>query len=921
MNRTIKAARDRTLLPAVAQALEAMERRVLFAGAAFHAPSDYPVTGSADFVALAHLNGDANLDMIVSSYAGSLLSVRLGSSNGTFGAPTNLPLVTAPDFVAAADLNGDAKQDLIAAHFDDDTVSVMLGNGDGTFGAATSFAAGTGPRAFATGDFNADGETDLLVAKSFDKKLTLVRGVGDGTFLAPVNYTVSFTPTSVVAGDFNNDGKLDAAAADFFADKVYLSLGNGDGTFQTASAIAVGSGPADLATGDFNGDGKLDVVTANFLAGSVSILRGVGDGTFLGAISYLTNSGATAVAVADFNGDAKLDVASADANGDTVSLILGNGNATFGSTTSFPVGELPRYLAVGQLDGDATPDLVVTNQGEAAVSVLLGNPAATPPAASAGGPYTVIEGGLVVLSGSGSTGSGLSYNWDLDGDGVFGELGSAAKRGNERGLNVSFNANGADGPDTRTVRLRVTDAGGVTNTSSTTIQVNNKPPTLTLGGANTVLALLPYTLTLTATDPGVDTISSWVINWGDGVTQNVSGNPGSVTHAYAASFVGSRTITASATDEDGTYAAPSKVITVQPPDTIRPTATANALDVTTMGGTAYTFTVTYADNVGINTSLIDANDLIVTSPNGFSQLAQLVSTSSTSPTSVVATYRITPPGGAWDIGDAEFYTIAMRPSQVRDTTGNGVPATALRKIKVAPLDLAGHTLALALNYGNFYPGRVRAFDDYVGWIDRNDYVKINVTQPIVLLGKLSNLTADADMMLLDGAGNRIVYPKKIGTGVESFTRSLSTGTYFLRVFYTGATGTNYRLRLEAQAPVGSAPPPTMTDDNSMQTARDLGTFTPGVVRAAEDLVGPDDRTDFYKVTLTQPTRIYAKLTGLSDNADLMLLDSAGNRVAYSKRAGTAEEHFLIDLSPGTYFVRALFAGATGTNYRLRIQGM
>src|SRR5688572_25629017 len=77
MNRTIKAARDRTLLPAVAQALEAMERRVLFAGAAFHAPSDYPVTGSADFVTLAHLNGDANLDMIVSSYAGSLLSVRL----------------------------------------------------------------------------------------------------------------------------------------------------------------------------------------------------------------------------------------------------------------------------------------------------------------------------------------------------------------------------------------------------------------------------------------------------------------------------------------------------------------------------------------------------------------------------------------------------------------------------------------------------------------------------------------------------------------------------------------------------------------------------------------------------------------------------------------------------------------------------
>src|SRR5688572_5732629 len=88
MDQTVNVARDRRLRPASARAVEAVERRVLFAGAAFQLPSDYPVTGSADFVALAQLNGDANLDMIVSSYAGSLLSVRLGSSNGTFGAPT-----------------------------------------------------------------------------------------------------------------------------------------------------------------------------------------------------------------------------------------------------------------------------------------------------------------------------------------------------------------------------------------------------------------------------------------------------------------------------------------------------------------------------------------------------------------------------------------------------------------------------------------------------------------------------------------------------------------------------------------------------------------------------------------------------------------------------------------------------------------
>jgi hypothetical protein len=52
----------------------------------------------------------------------------------------------------------------------------------------------------------------------------------------------------------------------------------------------------------------------------------------------------------------------------------------------------------------------------------------------------------------------------------------------------------------------------------------------------------------------------------------------------------------------------------------------------------------------------------------------------------------------------------------------------------------------------------------------------------------------------------------------------------------------------------------------------------------------------------------------------MLLDAAGTRIAYSKRAGAADEYFLMDLTPGTFYVRVLFAGTTATNYRLRIEG-
>src|SRR4029079_7808060 len=62
-----------------------------------------------------------------------------------------------------------------------------------------------------------------------------------------------------------------------------------------------------------------------------------------------------------------------------------------------------------------------------------------------------------------------------------------------------------------------------------------------------------YTLNLSSSDPGADTITSWTINWGDG-SQVVSGNPSSVTHMFA-DGPNSYTISATATDEDGTFAA------------------------------------------------------------------------------------------------------------------------------------------------------------------------------------------------------------------------------------------------------------------------------------------------------------------------------------------------------------------------------
>src|SRR5262249_57082849 len=55
-----------------------------------------------------------------------------------------------------------------------------------------------------------------------------------------------------------------------------------------------------------------------------------------------------------------------------------------------------------------------------------------------------------------------------------------------------------------------------------------------------------------------DTIDHWTVTWGDGVVQTVSGNPTSVPHTYA-DGLNDYTIKATATDEDGTWAAGNTV--------------------------------------------------------------------------------------------------------------------------------------------------------------------------------------------------------------------------------------------------------------------------------------------------------------------------------------------------------------------------
>lgn len=119
------------------------------------------------------------------------------------------------------------------------------------------------------------------------------------------------------------------------------------------------------------------------------------------------------------------------------------------------------------------------------------------------------------------------------------------------------------------------------------------------------------------------------------------------------------------------------------PDSIAPTAAlTSAPNVTAAGATSYQFTVTYSDNWGVSAASIATGNLRVTGPNGFSQTATLVSTAANSSGGQVATYRIVPPGGAWDGADRGTYSVALLAGQVKDLGENAAAAATLGSFQV-----------------------------------------------------------------------------------------------------------------------------------------------------------------------------------------------------------------------------------------------
>ena len=103
-------------------------------------------TGSSRprWIAVGDFNNDKQLDIAVVNYGTNDIGILLGDGNGSFANPITFStgFDSVPYSLAVADLNNDDKLDIVVANYGTNNVGVLLGHGNGTFTNQTIFNTG-----------------------------------------------------------------------------------------------------------------------------------------------------------------------------------------------------------------------------------------------------------------------------------------------------------------------------------------------------------------------------------------------------------------------------------------------------------------------------------------------------------------------------------------------------------------------------------------------------------------------------------------------------------------------------------------------------------------------------------------------------------------------------------------------------------
>jgi len=228
-------------------------------------------------------------------------------------------------------------------------------------------------------------------------------------------------------------------------------------------------------------------------------------------------------------------------------------------------GVVTRQPTVADVQSSATVTLRVNGQND------------TPSVTNNGGPYAVSEGNAVNLVATATDVDAadiLTYSWDLNGDGTFGDFVTTAAAASVSWAQLQAIAanpitDGTPGGVVfANVRVRVTDGqGGTATSAATTLTVTNTAPQAQILAPTTAVVGQPTPITFNANDPSsTDTAAGFAMSYdfGDGSpVVNLpagSASPIALNHTYLTA--GTFTLSFTATDKDGASTTVTQMITI-----------------------------------------------------------------------------------------------------------------------------------------------------------------------------------------------------------------------------------------------------------------------------------------------------------------------------------------------------------------------
>jgi hypothetical protein len=221
-------------------------------------------------LAIGYFNNDTRLDIAVTNTINGTILVHLANGSQTFAGMIsyNTSIGSQPHSIAIADLNKDGWLDIVVANYGTDNVGVLFGLSNRKFSNMATIPTGnnSAPYSVAIADFDNDHQLDIVVTNSGTDNIAIFYGYGDGNFSIGQMYSTGdrSRPYIVTTGDFDNNNITDIAVANSGTSNVFLLYGSINRTFHNGPPYGLGYGyqPYSVVVKDLNQDNWVDIAIA-----------------------------------------------------------------------------------------------------------------------------------------------------------------------------------------------------------------------------------------------------------------------------------------------------------------------------------------------------------------------------------------------------------------------------------------------------------------------------------------------------------------------------------------------------------------------------------------------------------------------------------------------------------------------------------